>query len=304
MNIRNLIKAAVHSLLFAFTALCNQVYAAQPSTLHLEVYTSTAYGYAVTSTLIYGDKDLLLIDPQFLKGEARNVVAKIKASGRKLTTIYSTHAHPDHFLGVATILEAFPDAHYVALPEVRERIVTAWPARRNFWYPTYKDELPSETAILPEALKEPKLVLEGHEFPITKEQIGLDGAGNSFVYIPELAAVVAGDIIFNSHLRPPVDTAPLYATLDRIAALKPKIVVAGHQAQGASSDASVLKFIPAYIDAFKAAKAKSANAKELIAAMKKLYPDLGREDALEQAANQAFAPPAPPAGAPPAPAAK
>jgi len=278
--------------LLAFAA--STVHAASDNSLHLDVFTSTAHGYAVTSTLVYGEKDLLLIDPQFLKGEANQVVEKIKATGRHLTTIYSTHAHPDHFLGVATILAAFPDAHYVALPQVRERIVTAWPARRNFWFPTYGDELPSEQAILPDALTEPKLVLEGHEFPITGEQVGLDGQGNSFVYIPELAAVVAGDIIFNSHLRPPADTAPLYGTLARIKALNPKIVVAGHQAQGADSDADVLEFIPAYIDAFAAAKAESKNADELIAKMKAKYPDLGRVDALEQAATQAFTPPAPP----------
>jgi glyoxylase-like metal-dependent hydrolase (beta-lactamase superfamily II) len=216
----------------------------------------------------------------------------IKATGRELTLVYSTHAHPDHFLGVATILEAFPDAKYVALPEVRERIVTAWPGRRNFWYPTYGDELPSEVAILPEALTEPVLVLEGHRFPITKEQIGLDGAGNSFVHIPELDAVVTGDIIFNSHLRPPADTAPLYETLARIAALNPKIVVAGHQGKDSDSDADVLTFIPEYIDYFRAARMESANAAELVAKMKQKYPGLAREDALEQAANTAFAPPA------------
>lgn len=260
--------------------------------LQLEVFTSTPTGYAVTSTLVYGEKELLLIDPQFLKSEALQVVDMIKATGRELTLIYSTHAHPDHFLGVATILEAFPNAKYVALPEVRERIVTAWPARRNFWFPTYGDELPSEVAILPEALSEPKLVLEGHEFPITGEQIGLDGAGNSFVHIPELDAVVTGDIIFNSHLRPPADTAPLYATLARISALNPKIVVAGHQGKDSDSDADVLTFIPEYIDAFAAAKASSANAEELVMKMKEKYPGLAREDALEQAANTAFNPPA------------
>ena len=235
----------------------NSLLAAGESQLHLDVFTSTPHGYAVTSTLIYGDKELLLIDPQFLLSEARQVVEQIKATGRTLTTVYSTHAHPDHFLGVAAILEAFPDAKYVALPQVRERIVTAWPGRRNFWYPTYGDDLPSEQAILPEALTEPKLVLEGNEIPITGEQVGLDGQGNSFVHIPQLDAVVTGDIVFNSHLRPPADTAPLYATLASIAALNPKIVVAGHQAKGADSDSDVLQFIPAYIDAFRAARAES-----------------------------------------------
>jgi Zn-dependent hydrolases, including glyoxylases len=259
--------------------------------LSLEVYTSGVFGYAVTSTLVYGEDEVLLIDPQFIRSEAQQVVELIKKSGKPLTMIYSTHAHPDHFLGVETILKAFPDARYVALPEVRERIVTAWPARRNFWYPTYGEELPPEDAILPEALSAPQLEFDGHVFPITGEQIGLDGAGNSFVHIPELDAVVTGDIIFNSHLRPPADTAPLYETLNRISALNPKIVVAGHQAQGASSDASVLKFIPEYIDAFHEERGKANSPEELVAAMKARYPGLGREDALEQAAATAFNPP-------------
>jgi glyoxylase-like metal-dependent hydrolase (beta-lactamase superfamily II) len=289
---RKFLLSAFSLTTLALTISALQAASAADAPLQLEVFTSSATGYAVTSTLVYGENELLLIDPQFLKSEALQVVDMIKATGRELTQVYSTHAHPDHFLGVATILEAFPDAKYVALPEVRERIVTAWPGRRNFWFPTYGDELPSEVAILPEALSEPVLVLEGHEFPITGEQIGLDGAGNSFVHIPELDAVVTGDIIFNSHLRPPADTAPLYATLARIAALNPKIVVAGHQGKDSDSDADVLTFIPEYIDYFRAARAESANAAELVAKMKAKYPGLAREDALEQAANTAFAPPA------------
>jgi glyoxylase-like metal-dependent hydrolase (beta-lactamase superfamily II) len=285
-------KRTVKQLLPALSLLgCLHAEAAD-APLSLEVFTSSAHGYAVTSTLVYGERDLLLIDPQFLLSEARQVVDMINATGKTLTTIYTTHAHPDHFLGVAAILEAFPDANYVALPEVRERMVTSWPGRRNFWFPTYGDDLPGEEAILPDALTTPELVLEGHRMPITGEQIGLDGAGNSFVHIPAIDAVVTGDIIFNSHLRPPADTAPLYATLARIAALNPEIIVAGHQAKGASSDASVLQFIPEYIDYFAEAKAESANAEELIAKMKTRYPGLGREDALEQAANTAFASPA------------
>ena len=268
--------------------------AADESALTLEVFTSTPHGYSVTSTLVYGENELLLIDPQFLLSEARQVVDMIRATGRTLTTIYSTHAHPDHFLGVAAIKEAFPEARYVALPEVRERMITSWPGRRNFWYPTYGDDLPSEEAILPEALSEPVLTLEGHRMPITGEQVGLDGAGNSFVHIPDLDAVVAGDIIFNSHLRPPADTAPLYETLNRIAALNPEIVVAGHQGKDSTSEASVLQFIPKYIDDFRAAQMQSANAQELIDRMLALYPGLARQDALEQAANTAFAPPAAP----------
>jgi glyoxylase-like metal-dependent hydrolase (beta-lactamase superfamily II) len=258
--------------------------------LSLEVFTSTPYGYSVTSTLVYGEDEVLLIDPQFLRSEALKVAELIRASGKPLTLIYTTHSHPDHFLGVAALKEVFPEARYVALPQVRERMTTSWPSRRNFWLPTYGDELPSEQVVLPEALSASQLEFDGHVFPVTGEVVGLDGAGNSFVHIPELKAVVAGDIVFNAHMRPPADPAPLYATLDSIAALEPEFVVAGHQGQGAASDASVLAFIPEYIVAFQEEQAKAKSAEELVAAMKARYPGLGFEDQLTQAAEVAFKP--------------
>ena len=268
----------------------NSVEKIENGPLTMEVFTSDVPGYSVTSTLVYGERDLILIDPQFLLPQAEEVVALIKATGKRLTTIYTTHAHPDHFLGVPAILEAFPDARYVALPEVRERMITGWPSRRNFWVQTYgEDVLPGPEPVLPEALPNPPMLrLESYEMPITAEQIGLDGAGNSFVHIPAINAVITGDIIFNSHLRPPADTAPLYETLDRIAALNPDYVVAGHQAKGATSEAGVLDFVREYIGAFRMARMLSANPQELQEKMLMMYPDLGRVDALEQAATRAF----------------
>lgn len=275
--------------LVASSIACSATDPVEEPPLHLEVFTSTPNGYSVTSTLVYGEEELILIDPQFLLSEARQVVDMIRATGRTLTTIYTTHAHPDHFLGVAAIREAFPDARYVALPEVADRMVTSWPARRNFWYPTYGDDLPSEEAILPEPLEEPVMMLEGHELRITGELVGLDGGGNSFVHIPAINAVVTGDIIFRSHLRPPEDTAPLYETLDMIRALDPEIVVAGHQGKGSPNDPSVLDFIPNYIDDFRRMAAESESAEELQGKMLEAYPGLAREDALETAATRAFA---------------
>jgi hypothetical protein len=102
----------------------------------------------------------------------------------------------------------------VALPQVVERIKTAWPARRNFWVATYGNDLPSETPILPEPI-EGQMLLEGNLLLITGEVMG-DGPGNSFVHIPSLNAVVAGDIVFNNaHFAPPADPAALYATFDK-----------------------------------------------------------------------------------------
>ncbi len=258
--------------------------------LTLDVYTSNDYGYATTSTIVAGARDAVLIDPQFLASDARRVAEKIKASGKRLTTIYTTHAHPDHFLGVAALLEAFPQARYVALPEVSKRIVTAWPARRNFWYPTYKDELPSEVAIVPESLSAPTLSLDGHSMAITGEVMG-DGPGNSFVWIPSLRAVVAGDTVFyRRHLGVPADPAAWYQTLDRIDALKPAILVPGHKPADAPNDPAATGWMREYIATFNALKAQSASAAELKQKVLARYPGLAMPDRLDQAVDAAFAP--------------
>ena len=261
----------------------------KPAQLHLDVYTSSPNGFSVTSTLVYGDKELIVIDPQFLLSEARQLAGKIRATGRTLTTIYTTHAHPDHFFGVAALKEQFPAARYVALPQVVERIKTAWPARRTFWLPTYGNDLPSETAILPEPIQGP-LMLEGNSLVITGEVMG-DGPGNSFIHIPALNAVVAGDIVFNNaHFSPPADPAQLYVTFDKVAALKPRILVAGHQRQGSRNDPRAMDFMRQYIKDFTAFKASSTSAEELKAKMLKKYPKLALENLLDGAVGRAFPP--------------
>jgi glyoxylase-like metal-dependent hydrolase (beta-lactamase superfamily II) len=257
----------------------------------LQVFTSSPNGYSVTSTLISGERDAILIDPQFLKSDAMKVAQAIKATGKNLTMVYSTHAHPDHLFGIAVMKEQFPNVRYVALPQVADRVVTGWPARRNFWFPTYGDELPSETPILPEKLATPELELEGEKFPITGEVVG-DGPGNSFVRIPSMNAIVAGDVIFNqSHFGQPADSAPWIATLDQIAALNPTILVAGHQKDGAPNDPGAIQWMKTYMSDFAAFKAESKNAGELKMKMLQKYPGLALENLLDTAATNAFAPP-------------
>src|SRR6266704_4372681 len=67
-----------------------------------------------SSTLIYGERDAVLVDT-FLTAEASQALADwVAASGKNLTTIYATHGHGDHFFGVNTIQQGFPNARFVA----------------------------------------------------------------------------------------------------------------------------------------------------------------------------------------------
>lgn len=248
--------------------------------LELKVHTGKGVtGYDVNSTMISGEKDMLVIDPQFSLSEAHKLAAEILESKKNLAIIYVTHPHPDHLFGLAVLHQAFPSAKIVALPATVAGAKTGWPARQKFWFPTYGNNIPGPDPVLPEELSSPVLTLEGEQFPITGGVQG-DGPGNSFVYIPSLKAVVAGDTVFDRvYFGVPRDKAreDWTKTLDQIAALKPAILIPGHEGPGAKHDLSAIAFMKKYIADWDANVAKSKTPAEMRANVLKQYPGLGME---------------------------
>src|SRR3984893_17168487 len=185
-------------ILFVILTLMPAAVAGAQTKLQLSVHTGRGVnGYDVNSTMISGDKDMLLIDPQFSLSEAHRLAAEILESKKNLVTIYITHPHPDHLFGLAVLKQAFPQARIVALPATVNAAKTGWPARQKFWFPTYGNNIPGPDPVLPEELTTPFLTLEGQQFPVTGPVPGADGAGNSFVLIQSLNAVVTGVIILD-----------------------------------------------------------------------------------------------------------
>ncbi len=265
-------------LLFATIALATA--ASAQSKLQLKVHTGRGMsGYDVNSTMISGKKDMLVIDAQFSLSEARSLAAEIRASKKNLTTIYITHPHPDHYFGLAVLKQEFPSAKIVALPATINGIKTGWPARQKFWFPTYGNNIPGPDPVLPEELSTGFLTLEGQQFPVTGGVQG-DGPGNSFVYIPSLKAVVAGDTVFDRvYFGVPKGKAreDWMKTLDQISALKPVILIPGHEGPGAKHDLSAIAFMKKYIADWDANVAASKTAAEMRERVVKQYPGLGME---------------------------
>jgi glyoxylase-like metal-dependent hydrolase (beta-lactamase superfamily II) len=265
-------------LFFAVVLLA--VTASAQSKLQLKVHTGVGVnGYDVNSTMISGEKDMLVIDPQFSLSEAHRLAAEILESKKNLVLIYITHPHPDHLFGLAVLHQAFPAAKIVALPATVNGAKTGWPARQKFWFPTYGNNIPGPDPVLPEELSTPVLTLEGEQFPITGGVQG-DGPGNSFVSIPSLKAVVAGDTVFDRvYFGVPKDKAreDWFKTLDQISALKPVMLIPGHQGLGAKHDLSAIAFMKKYIADWDANVKTSKNAAEMKAKVLKKYPGLGME---------------------------
>src|SRR5262249_16900525 len=187
----------MNRLIFITVLALGGTLSAQSSKFQLKVHTGRGQvGYDVNSTMISGDKDMLVIDPQFSLSEAHKLAAAILESKKNLATVYVTHPHPDHLFGLAVLHQAFPNAKIVALPATVAGAKTGWPPRQKFWFATYGNNIPGPEPVLPEELSSPALTLEGEQFPITGGVQG-DGPGNSFVYIPSLKAVVGGDTVFD-----------------------------------------------------------------------------------------------------------
>jgi glyoxylase-like metal-dependent hydrolase (beta-lactamase superfamily II) len=267
---------------------------------HLQVFTSPPEGIAVNSTLVYGDRDAILVDAQFRLSDAHRLVAMILESKKNLTTVYVTHPHPDHYFGLVVIHQAFPNARFVALPKVAEGIKVSWEGRVKTWKPPYGNNIPSNP-IVPEALDRNTLTLEGETLQIYGPLQG-DSADNSFVWIPSLGVVIGGDTLFSgAHFvfapMPVTQKKDWMKTIDEIAALKPEMVIPGHQIAGAPNDASVLAFMKKYMQDSDAAQESSKTGDEFKSKMKSFYPNLGIDGLLNISAQGAFqAKPASPAG--------
>lgn len=275
-------------LTLATAALAFAAHAAAAE-LTLDVYNPReAAIFPVSSVLVSGAKDAILVDAQFGKGQAEQLVQKIRASGKHLTTIYISHGDPDYYFGLDTLTTAFPDAKVLAPQPVVDHINATVADKLAFWGPKMGADKPSKT-IVPQVLQGTSLSLEGEQLQV----IGLDGPqpDRSFVWIPSIKAVVGGVVVSeNIHLwMADTQTAKSHtdwlATLQRIESLKPRTVVPGHYL-GTPTLESVV-FTAGYIQAFDDEAHKAKNAAELIAAMKKRYPTLADESSLELSAKVA-----------------
>src|ERR1700747_2674517 len=86
-----------------------------------------AFGFdPITSTLIFGEHDAVLVDAMTTVAESEAVAHWVALHNRNLETIYITHAHFDHFYGLSVLLDRFPGARAIATPEAVSAMQTSF----------------------------------------------------------------------------------------------------------------------------------------------------------------------------------
>ncbi|MFK3771913.1 MBL fold metallo-hydrolase [Pseudomonas sp. NPDC089406] len=279
----------LRSLLLACATLAGPALAAEP--LALDVYNpGDAAIFPVSSVIVSGEHDAILVDAQFGKAQAAQVVERLRASGKQLTTIYISHGDPDYYFGLDTLTQAFPKARVVASAATVAHIRKTMDAKLAYWGPQMGADKPARL-VLPQVLEGDRLELEGQAL----EVIGLDGPqpDRSFVWIPSIKAVVGG-VVVSEHIHVwMADTqgakshADWLGTLKRIEHLAPRTVIPGHYLGDSSRSLQAVRFTAGYIRDFDAEAGKASNAAALVQAMKQRYPNLADESSLELGAKVA-----------------
>jgi glyoxylase-like metal-dependent hydrolase (beta-lactamase superfamily II) len=248
---------------------------------------------ANTTTLIYGELEALLVDTFLSNAQTAELADSIAATGRHLSTIYITHAHPDHFFGLKLLRDRFPSARAVALPQVVESMHRALaPDSVEEWKRRFPGQIPDRLAPA-EALDDGTFSLEG--YAIVAMEIGhTDTDHTTCLHVPSIGLVVAGDAIYNGTHPYLVESdgqglSDWLAAIDKIEALNPRAVVVGHGPLDPDNSPRHIQQTRRYIQDFIRLKDETANAQELYDHMLALYPDRINPGSLWGSANAAKA---------------
>jgi glyoxylase-like metal-dependent hydrolase (beta-lactamase superfamily II) len=236
------------------------------------------YFQAMVSTLIYGKRDAVLVDTFMTIKQADDLVDWISASGKNLTTIYITHGHGDHWFGIGTLLDRFPNAKAVATPDVVKvmRQHASPEILEKVWKAAFPGQIPDKLVIA-EELKGKVIDLEGQDL-VAVELGHTDTDHTTCLSVPSLGLVVAGDAAYNDvHLYLVESNAKSrrewISALDKIESLNPRAVIASHKRPSNDDNPRIIEETRRYIHDFDRLVEMTATAQELYDKMLELYPN-------------------------------
>jgi glyoxylase-like metal-dependent hydrolase (beta-lactamase superfamily II) len=232
---------------------------------------------AMASTLIYGERDAVLVDAFMTVDQANALADWVAAKRKNLTTVYITHGHGDHWFGVGTLLERFPHVRAVATPEVVKVMRSnASPETLGFWKASFPGLIP-DRLVLAEELEGNVMVLEGQE--LVAVALGhTDTDHTTCLHVPSSGLVVAGDAAYNDvHLylaeSNPQTRREWIAALDTIESLEPRAVVASHKRPENDDSPRIIEETRRYIRDFDRLAETTKTAQEFYDRMLEIYPN-------------------------------
>jgi glyoxylase-like metal-dependent hydrolase (beta-lactamase superfamily II) len=275
--------------------------ATQQTAIRALVFTSPAHNVMggrgtfspTTSTLLVGGSESVLVDAQFIDSDIAALGDLIEETGTRLTTIYATHAHADHYLGIGALIERFPGARPLATPGVVDAIKDTLEVQKAQWSALFGDAAVKPT-VLPEPMADDVIDLEGTELRAIEVGQG-DIRPSTVLHVSAIDTVVSGDVVYNQihamlGLSGPEEWQDWIESVNRVEQLKPTTIVAGHKKPEASDQdvAAMLDDTRSYIADFAELARTAQDEDELVAGMLAKYPAFGNPWTLKFSARAWF----------------
>lgn len=252
--------------------------------LKVQPYTASPEGFGVTSTLITGEKEAILVNGLFNKSDALRVAADVLDSGKTLTTIFVSYGDPDYYFGLDELHRLFPKAKIIATPYTVNHIKQTQALKKAYWSPKMGANAPA-SIVVPQAFNGKSLTVDG-------ESIDIKGKDKlTYLWIPSTKTVLGGiPVTSGEHLWTADDAKlaqrdALKATLNDMLALQPQQVIPAHMVKGAPMTTEAIQFSINYLDQYEKINQQSKTSAELIEGVKKAYPGLPGDSNLELGAK-------------------
>ncbi|WP_052441485.1 MBL fold metallo-hydrolase [Streptacidiphilus anmyonensis] len=231
----------------------------------------------ISTTLVHGERDAVLVDPPFTVGQIEEVAAWVAASGKNLVAVVATHGHGDHWFGDDEFARRF-DAPVVATAGTIAVMHGNVAARPFAWDKLWPGQIP-DTPVTAITVPDDTLTLEGHALRLV--DVGhTDTERTSVLHVPDLGLVVAGDVLYNGAHMFVGESAgggldAWRHAITTVESLAPRYIVAGHKDRERDDDATrVIAESRRYLDDVGAALATCSSATEFFHAMVDRHPDL------------------------------
>src|SRR6266850_4097093 len=255
----------------------------------IKVVTSSDDQFWTNSIIIEGTHEVMLVDAQLTKTNAERVLQEIKETKKPLSTIYITHEHADHFLGLEVFKEAYPRVRIIANSAVVDRINKVYREKIEKWKTILGSGATSQVVAI-EKFDGDLIRFESSKIEILKNIQG-DTDENTMLWIPGQRILITGDVLFNNMHVYTAETdskarGKWLNSINKIRELKPSVVVPGHSKVGAPLDASTaVDFTENYLLVFEEELKKAKDPDSLINTMKERFPSADLLLALERGAK-------------------